>query len=204
MAVPPPPSETSAPEAGDAAGDKAVLRRMLRARRTMFVTEMTEEARIAALAGLDHQLAPLLARTGPIAGYVAHKGEADILPFLLKAFHFGHAIALPHVAPGSDAIRFTRWQPDMAMHGGLAGIPQPGSDHPELMPALVLAPLVGFDRSGRRIGQGGGFYDRWFARHPDAVRIGIAWSVQEVADIPADPWDMGLHAIVTEKEWIAP
>lgn len=199
MAVPPP-----LPDIASGAADKAMLRRVLRARRADFVAGMGETARIDALAGFDRQLAPLLARTGPIAGYVAHKGEADILPFLLRAFHLGHAIALPHVAQGSDAIRFTRWQPDMAMQGGLAGIPQPDAAHPALQPAIVLAPLVGFDRAGRRIGQGGGFYDRWFARHPDALRIGIAWSVQEVADIPADPWDIALHAIVTEKEWIAP
>lgn len=181
-----------------------MLRRVLRARRAAFFASLDASERARALAGIDRNLSPLLARAGPFAGYVAHKGEADILSFLLRAFHFGHAIALPLVAHDSDRMRFTRWQPDMAMQSGLAGIPQPDAGHPELHPAIVLAPLVGFDRAGRRIGQGGGFYDRWFARHPDALRIGIAWSVQEVADIPVDPWDIPLHAIVTEKEWIAP
>jgi 5-formyltetrahydrofolate cyclo-ligase len=193
MAVPPP-----SPPA------KAALRRDLRARRAAFFAGLDVSARAGAAAAIERHLGPLLSRTGPIAGYVAHRGEADVLPFLLKAFHLGHEIALPHVAEGSDSIRFTRWQPDMAMQGGLAGIPQPDAIHPKVAPAIVLAPLVGFDRGGRRLGQGGGFYDRWFLRHPQVLRIGIAWSVQEEADIPADPWDMPLHAIVTEKEWIAP
>ena len=56
----------------------------------------------------------------------------------------------------------------------------------------------------RRLGQGAGFYDRAFARLPAALRIGLAWSVQEVDILPADPWDAPLHAVVTEKEWIEP
>lgn len=201
MAVPPPSPDL---RALPLLLDKSAMRRDLRVRRAAFVAGLDEAGRAAALAGIDRHLAPLLARGGPIAGYVAHKGEADVLPFLLRAYHLGHEIALPHVATGAETIRFTRWQPDMAMLGGLAGIPQPEAIHPAVAPAIVLAPLVGFDRAGRRIGQGGGFYDRWFAAHPQAMRIGIAWATQEVGAIPDDPWDMPLHAIVTEKEWITP
>lgn len=206
MAVPPPSPDPLAPDRRSQAAppDKSRLRRDLRARRARFVADMDEAAHAGVLAAIDRHLGPLLAHAGPIAGYVAHKGEPDILPFLLKAYHLGHEIALPHVPDGSEAIRFTRWQPGLAMQGGVAGIPQPDATHPQVAPAIVLAPLVGFDRAGRRIGQGGGFYDRWFAANPEAQRIGIAWAVQEMADIPADPWDMPLHAIVTEQEWITP
>jgi 5-formyltetrahydrofolate cyclo-ligase len=160
--------------------------------------------RAAALAAIDRHLTPLIARDGPIAGYVAHRGEADILPFLLNAFHLGHRVALPHVAEGSDQMRFAAWHPDAPLTPGLAGILQPERTGREIVPAIILAPMVGFDRGGRRLGQGGGFYDRWFAEHPAAMRIGIAWSVQEVAAIASEAWDVPLHAIVTEKEWIQP
>jgi 5-formyltetrahydrofolate cyclo-ligase len=56
----------------------------------------------------------------------------------------------------------------------------------------------------RRLGQGAGFYDRAFARLPAARRIGLAWSAQEADALPADPWDVPLHAVATEKEWIEP
>jgi 5-formyltetrahydrofolate cyclo-ligase len=65
-----------------------------------------------------------------------------------------------------------------------------------------MSPLVGFDRSGNRLGQGGGFYDRAFAAFPSARRIGIAWSVQEVDMLPVDSWDEQLHSVITEHERI--
>lgn len=191
MAVPPP---LSIP-------DRAALRRTLRERRRDFVAGLGEAGHAAATAAIERNLAPLLAREGPIAGYVAHRGEADVLPFLLRAFHLGHSVALP--VPGEEGLSFVRWHPDAALEPGLAGIPQPVGGA-MIQPALVLAPLVGFDRAGNRLGQGGGYYDRWFAGHPAAMRIGIAWSVQEVDALDAEPWDMPLHAIITEKEWITP
>lgn len=200
MAVPPPAPDLPPP----AVSGKAALRTDLRRARRAFADSLPPAERAAALAAIDRRLAPLLARDGPVAGYAAHRGEVDILPFLLTAFHGGHVVALPHIAEGSDRMRFTVWHPDAPLTPGLAGIPQPDGTGREAVPAIVLTPLVGFDRSGRRLGQGGGFYDRWFAEHPAVMRIGIAWSVQEVAAIAPEPWDVPLHAIVTEKEWIEP
>ena len=182
MAVPPPFPDL----------DKTALRRELRARRRDFVGDA---------GAIDRLLAPLLTRQGPFAGYVAHRGEPDILPFLLHAFHVGRTVTLPVTGP--ETLTFVRWHPDIVMEPGLLGIQQPIGGEP-IEPAIILTPLVGFDRAGHRLGQGGGYYDRWFAAHPQAMRIGIAWSVQEVEHLAPEPWDMPLHAIVTEKEWIEP
>lgn len=179
MAVPPPSPKTE-------------LRRRLRARRLAFTGDPQ---------AIERRLATVLSQEGPIGGYIAHKGEPDVLPFLMRAFHLGHAVALPR--PGTETLDFIRWHPDLVMEPGLAGIPQPVGGEP-IVPRIVLAPLLGFDRAGHRLGQGGGYYDRWFAAHRQAMRIGIAWSVQEVEALAPEPWDMPLHAIVTEKEWIAP
>lgn len=72
---------------------------------------------------------------------------------------------------------------------------------------IVLLPLVGFDRQGHRLGMGGGYYDRAFAfKHsaPQArpLMIGIAYSLQEVAKLPAEHWDVPLDIILTERETI--
>jgi 5-formyltetrahydrofolate cyclo-ligase len=197
MAVPPPPPES----AHDA---KAELRRQLRGARRAFVASLDTPTRAAALTAIQYRLSPLLAQPGSIAGYVAHRSEVDILPFLLSAFHLGRKVALPHITADGRRMRFTAWHPDAALTPGLAGIPQPAATGKALVPDMLLVPLVGFDRSGNRIGQGGGFYDRWFEAHPHAMRVGVAWSAQETAPIVPDPWDMPLHAIVTEREWIAP
>ena len=198
MAVPPPFPDP----------DKTTLRRALRARRRDFAGDA---------GAIDRRLASLLRREGPFAGYVAHGGEPDILPFLLRAFHLGHSVCLPFPGEGRGPVAaveagprpspgnmlFVRWHPDAIMEPGLAGIPQPVGGEP-IEPAVILTPLVGFDRAGHRLGQGGGYYDRWFAAHPHAMRIGIAWSVQEVERLAPETWDIPLHAIVTEKEWIEP
>ncbi len=183
MAVPPPSPDV----------DKTALRRDLRARRLAYAGDAT---------AIYRHLGRLLDHAGPFGGYIAHRGEPDILPFLRRAAEIGHTICVPHVPVGAR-MYFERWRPDMRMTAGIAGIPQPPSGKP-IEPAIVLTPLLGFDRSGRRLGQGGGHYDRWFADHPQAMRIGIAWSVQEVAELVPEAWDVPMHAIVTEKEWIEP
>jgi 5-formyltetrahydrofolate cyclo-ligase len=79
---------------------------------------------------------------------------------------------------------------------------QPLLSAPERAPDLIITPLTGFDRMGSRIGYGAGHYDRAFQQYPGAHRIGLAWAIQEVELVPHDPWDVRLHAIVTEREFI--
>lgn len=64
---------------------------------------------------------------------------------------------------------------------------------------IILMPLVAFDLSGNRLGMGGGFYDRALkgcTTHPK--RMGLAHALQKAPSLPKEPWDMGLHAIVTD------
>ena len=208
MAVPPPFSPALSPAvrlpAGVPHAGKAAVRSDFRRRRAAFAAAPDAAACNAALvAVLVDRLPPLLAHGGAIAGYVAHRGEPDILPFLLRAHELGVVVALPRVRE-QGRMRFAAWHPDMALAPGALGIPQPAAGADEIVPATVLTPLVAFDRGGHRLGQGAGYYDRWFAAHPRAMRIGIAWSVQEVPALPRDEWDVPLHAVVTEKDWIAP
>lgn len=65
----------------------------------------------------------------------------------------------------------------------------------------VLVPGLAWDRRGRRLGRGAGYYDRLFA-DPEwrAFRCGLFFAVQEIPGIPVDPWDVALDAVVTEKE----
>jgi 5-formyltetrahydrofolate cyclo-ligase len=68
---------------------------------------------------------------------------------------------------------------------------------------LVVTPGLAFDRRGRRLGYGGGHYDRYLARlRPDAVRVGIGFSVQVVDEVPAGPADQRVHLVVTDAEVI--
>jgi 5-formyltetrahydrofolate cyclo-ligase len=144
----------------------------------------------------------LLAPGMIVASYVPLGSEADPSPLSRAAADVGCTIALPHVVDRATPLRFLFWETELALENGPFGLQQPAAEARELTPDLILTPLVAFDRALGRIGQGAGHYDRAFAQFPQAHRIGIAYSVQEVAHVPTDPWDVPLHAIVTEKEWI--
>jgi 5-formyltetrahydrofolate cyclo-ligase len=64
--------------------------------------------------------------------------------------------------------------------------------------------LLAFDARLHRLGYGAGFYDRAFVALPGARRVGLAWSIQQVLTIADDRWDIALHAVATEKNWIEP
>ncbi|WP_294089454.1 5-formyltetrahydrofolate cyclo-ligase [Sphingomonas sp.] len=169
------------------------LREAMRAARLAFPKRPIE----APSPFLDELSAP-----GVIASYLPMAGEAD--PALLEAAALarGWRLALPHVRGRRWPMRFLRWQPGDALEDGPFGLRQPAADAAEEAPDLVLTPLVAFDAALNRLGQGAGYYDRAFAALPAARRIGIAWSVQQVAALPAAPWDVPLHAVVTELGWM--
>ena len=65
---------------------------------------------------------------------------------------------------------------------------------------LMLLPLLAFDEQGRRLGSGGGYYDRWLQTHPrPKCCAGYAYAMQQVQAIPAEPWDIPLDAVCTER-----
>jgi len=66
----------------------------------------------------------------------------------------------------------------------------------------ALVPMVGFDRTGRRLGYGAGYYDRFFEANPHIPRIGMAYACQEAELIPTEPFDARMDYIVTEDEVI--
>jgi len=94
----------------------------------------------------------------------------------------------------------TRWQ------RGAFGICEPaGGDLWMQDGAILLCPLVGFDRSGNRLGLGKGCFDRWLAEHKNHMLqiIGLAFACQECPPIPAEAHDCAMDVIITEKEVIA-
>jgi 5-formyltetrahydrofolate cyclo-ligase len=179
------------------AQQKQKLREKLRFRRRHFAANLDAMARLAAFRALPAPLAGLIAASGPVAAYAASGSEPDILPMLT-----GETLALPHHEGRVETMDFRRWQPGDPLVKGPWGTPQPADDAEYMLPGLILCPLVGFDRRGGRLGQGGGHYDRFFAACPDIVRIGIGWSVQEVDTVPIEPTDARLDAILTEQEYI--
>ena len=178
------------------ATDKHAQRARIRAARDAFVANGAPELAVpsAFLALLEPGLT--------VSAYVPVGSEADPAPLVRAARDAGCAIALPHVTTRAEPMRFLRWNHGETLHPGTFGLSQPHAESPTLAPDIILTPLLAFDAKLDRLGQGAGYYDRAFAQFPNALRIGVAWSVQQVETLPTDAWDMPLHAVITEIAWI--
>lgn len=181
----------------DPAQLKQRLRERLRFRRRHFAANLDGMARLAAFRAVPQPLAERLADRAPIAAYIAWGDEPDIVPMLA-----GYPLVLPRHAARDEVMDFRRWLSGEPLAKGPWGPEQPDAAASPVDPALIFCPLLAFDRSGGRLGQGGGHYDRYFAAHPGIPRIGVGWSVQEVDAVPAEPTDIALDAILTEQEFI--
>lgn len=186
----------------DPAALKDVLRTKLRFRRNQYAAQLDDFVRAIAFRAPPAPLRRLLTGASSIGAYRASGSEAPVDGLVTLAVDAGVATALPHFAERDESMRFVVWQPGEAVAPGPWRVGQPVASAPIIVPDLLLCPLLGFDRSGGRIGQGGGHYDRYFAAHPGVLRIGIAWSVQEVDAMPLEPHDLPLDAVLTEQEWI--
>ncbi len=139
-----------------------------------------------------------------VAGFWPMGPEIDIRP-LLHALHArGHPVGLPVTPKRGQPLAFRRWHPGDTLVRGPMGTSQPGPEAEALTPAWLLVPLLAFDRAGRRLGYGGGYYDRTLAALPGATAIGCAFAAQELDEVPAGPDDARLTAIATEAGLIIP
>lgn len=184
------------------AADKADLRVLARDQRRAFVATLDPLAHRLAFKVLPSPLARRLADARTVALYMGLDDEAPAQRLAAPLIALDKQVALPRVLDRLGSMDFLRWTPDAPLIPGpfRTSHPEPG-DGP-VIPDAIIAPLVGFDRALNRLGQGGGYYDRAFARFPDALRIGLAWSAQELDAVPADPWDLPLDIILTEAELI--
>jgi 5-formyltetrahydrofolate cyclo-ligase len=186
---------------------KAALRKDLRARRRAFAAELPSA--VSALV-FRQPPAPIMALIPPGAAiglYRAAAGEAPAGSYARFFYEAGHLLALPRVSTLTSPMTFhahTDPFDESDLEDGPMGLRQPAGDLLELVPQVLFMPLVGFTQRGDRLGQGGGFYDRWLAAHPQTIAIGLAWDIQQVDDLPIEEHDMPLAAIVTPTRVLGP
>ena len=132
-----------------------------------------------------------------VAGFWPLDGEIDIRPLLHGLAERGHAVVLPVTPRRGEPLSFRRWRPGDAMAAGRFGTAIPVGE--AMTPDFQLVPLLAFDRQGRRLGYGAGFYDRTLAGLPGVATLGCAFAAQEVDCVPAGPLDIPLCAVATEN-----
>ncbi len=175
--------------------DKAALRRRMLARRDLVSLALREHH---ALQQRDYALDGLHFK-GVVAGYRPIRREADPTPLLQVLADRGLTLALPCMEE-SRTLRFRVWHPGDPLRENRLGIEEPLMTAPEIMPDMFLLPLVAFDEEGRRLGYGGGDYDRLLAdkAYERARRIGYAYEFQKADRLPSEPHDATLDYVVTE------
>ncbi len=143
---------------------------------------------------------------GPVAGYWPYKSEADPRPLMRRLADYGRTLALPVI--DDPNVIFRRWIEGVDLVDAGFGTLGPDASADEVRPAVLLVPLAAFDRRGARIGWGKGHYDRVIARltadGEPLLTIGIAFALQEVEAVPAEPHDRPLDWIATELALIRP
>ena len=123
--------------------------------------------------------------------YLSIGSEADTRKIIERLLSADKRVLLPRIEKGEMYSVPYSEERELRM-----GIPQPRSGEEEEA-EVILAPLLAFDKDGYRLGYGGGYYDRYFARR-GGIRAGLAYAGQAVGWLPRDSFDEKLDAIVTE------
>jgi 5-formyltetrahydrofolate cyclo-ligase len=137
-----------------------------------------------------------------IAGFWPIKSELDCCPLMAELSKKGGVeLCLPVTGAPETALCFYSWQLTDALDEGPYGTRQPFTDQPEVIPDLILVPLLAFDREMNRLGYGGGFYDRTLASLAAAghkvITIGLGYDGQEVPNVPVGAFDRKLDGVLT-------
>ena len=185
--------------------DKKVLRIEMRSLRRRLAEEQPDASQRAA------RRLPLsrFARFSIIGAYCAVGAELDPGPVLNAILNFDPGrmkAALPVAVDRDSPLKFRQWRPlEDTLVEDAFGIPSPAPSCPELLPNLMITPLLAFDRQGGRLGQGAGHYDRTLRnlrRQRPVFVLGLAFAGQELPEVPMLEHDERLDAIVTETEYI--
>jgi 5-formyltetrahydrofolate cyclo-ligase len=165
---------------------------------------LSDEQRAAAAQALAKRGLPLEITPGMVvSGYSPIRNEIDPAPLMRKLAEAGARLALPAVMARGKSLAFRAWSPDDRLMLGPLGIPEPSPAAAELVPDVMLVPLAAFDPAGHRIGYGAGHYD-FTLEHLRKVKaisaVGVAFAVQQIKAVPAQPHDVALDFVLTEKK----
>lgn len=147
--------------------------------------------------------AELLTRPGlAISGYSAIQSEIDPAALMEKLKSRGTQLCLPVMVGNDTPLEFRAWSPGDELNFGRFDVEEPLPTAAPMVPEIVLVPLLAFDKKGRRLGYGGGYYDRTLkamrAANPHLCAVGIGYAAQQISKVPTDSNDQGLDWVLTE------
>lgn len=126
--------------------------------------------------------------------YVSFRSEVNTAELVRRLRAAGKRVCLPKIA-GKEMFAAPYSENRIRNAFGIEE-PVSGGDEPC---EVAVTPLLAVDGEGYRLGYGGGYYDRYFAAHPNALRVGLCYAGQAAEKLPHGKFDVPLHAIVTEE-----
>ena len=174
--------------------DKKELRKKIREQKRA----MTEEQIVAASARLGELFLACeqYKNAKTIYGYLPYNQEVRTVPMLEQAMKDGKRVAVPKCY--GEEMRFIYMDDLSKVEKGYANIPEPIADEPvaEDKTALVLMPGMAFTTDGKRMGYGGGFYDKFLAAEPDHPTVALCYDFQMVEDLPTEDYDIPVDCVL--------
>jgi 5-formyltetrahydrofolate cyclo-ligase len=163
-------------------------------------------ARAAGAEAIASRPLPIEIERGTIvSGFSPMKSEINPIPLMRKLVDAGAKLALPVIAGRGKPLIMRAWTFGEPLASGQWGIREPMPTAPQVAPDIVIVPLAAFDRNGHRIGYGAGYYDMTInalRAVKKVIAIGIAFSAQEIPQVPATERDARLDLMLTEREII--
>lgn len=180
-------------------------RKLMRAKRRTLTARQRHQAARSAMRQLV-KLDDLLPRSAKIGIYLAEFGELPTEVIVRFCQRRGHQVYLP-VTRAACPLRFA---PITGQFDQTALKKHPlGMYEPVTKPLLaaaqmdaIICPLVAVDMTGVRLGMGGGYYDRTFARTPHCLKVAWCYDFQIVPSLPSQPWDMAVDVIISDRRFI--
>ncbi|MGE0701077.1 MAG: 5-formyltetrahydrofolate cyclo-ligase [Hyphomicrobiaceae bacterium] len=187
------------PETDAIVAAKVRMRDEAKARRAA----LSPEARAAAATAIASHGLTFLGGTPAdvVSAFLPIGEEVSPIPLVARLRREGSRISLPVMIAKGKPLVFRLWEPGAPLRSRMWGIREPEDTAPVAQPDVLLVPLLAFDRAGRRLGYGGGFYDRTIAalRATGAIAtVGLAFAAQEVDAVPALDYDEHLDWVLTE------
>lgn len=174
--------------------DKKELRKKIREQKRA----MTEDQIVAASARLGELFLACdqYKNAKTIYGYLPYNQEVRTVPMLEQAMRDGKRVAVPKCY--GEEMRFIYMDDLSKVEKGYANIPEPIADEPvaEDKTALVLMPGMAFTKDGKRMGYGGGFYDKFLAAEPSHPTVALCYDFQMVEDLPTEDYDIPVDCVL--------
>ncbi len=143
---------------------------------------------------------PLYRDADTLLLYVSGGGEPDTLQLIARALDDGKAVALPRCL-AAGTMDFFLIESMEAMQPGAYGIPEPVGDRKPMLTerSVCFVPGVAFSPDGNRLGQGGGYYDRFLEANPRLRTAGLCYCQLLLEEIPCERHDRRVNAVITER-----